>query len=377
MALSNTDTDTIASTDWSNPILISGKDGTNGTSQATLYVYKRAASVTTPSGGTYIFSSGSLTAPSGWSTAPVEKDNSNDWPCWVSSATVIGTGTVSVTGWTTPVIYISKEMSVVSSQPLWYMKNSLLGIELSGNTSQAGTPTPSSQQTIHSVKGNNKIKIIGKNMFSGAFENPNTYSMVNNNGEYSITTPEYLSSGLRVNITTKASSYAVLCPTVSSCSDIRKKLLENPNTRYTISFDAYSSTGYTLSGLSIRRSNGQSTIIDFGSPSIQANTKVRIHGSGTTEVVNNTDQRLYINISGLPSGSFIELGNFQLELGSSETSYEPYTENSYQITLPTGVELNKIGTYQDYFYKNDSKWYLHKETTKKTLNGTNETFSGV
>lgn len=77
--MSNTDTDTIASTDWSDPILISGKDGTNGTSQATLYVYKRAASVpTTPSGGSYTFSSGSLTAPSGWSTAPVEKDSSND-----------------------------------------------------------------------------------------------------------------------------------------------------------------------------------------------------------------------------------------------------------------------------------------------------------
>ena len=142
-AASDQATDTIYGTssnsEWSTPILISGKNGTNGTSQATLYVYKRAASVSTPSGGTYNFSSGSLTAPDGWSTVPVEKNPSNDWPCWVSSATVIGTGTVSVTGWTTPVIYISKEMSVVSSQPLWYMKNSLLGIELSGNTEQAGS----------------------------------------------------------------------------------------------------------------------------------------------------------------------------------------------------------------------------------------------
>lgn len=81
MALSNTDTDEIASTDWSDPILVSGKDGTNGTSQATLYIYRRAASVSTPSGGSYTFSSGSLTAPTDWSTAPVEKNPSNDWPC--------------------------------------------------------------------------------------------------------------------------------------------------------------------------------------------------------------------------------------------------------------------------------------------------------
>ena len=377
VALSNTDTDTIAYTDWSDPILISGKNGTNGTSQATLYVYKRAASVpNTPSGGSYTFSSGSFTAPNDWSATPVEKDSSHDWPCWVSSATVIGTGTVSVTGWTTPVIYISKEMSVVSSRPLWYLKNSLLGIELSGNTSQAGTPTPSAPQTIHSVKGNNKIKIIGKNMFSGAFENPNTYSMVNNNGEYSITTPEYLSSGLRVNITTKASSYAVICPTVSSCSDIRKKLLENPNTRYTISFDVYSSTGYTFSGLSIRRSNGQSTIIDFGSPGIQANTKVRIHGSGTTEVVDNIDQRLYINISGLPSGSFIELGNFQLELGSSETSYEPYDAHSYSLTLGG---RNMVKPYDSSESKQGITCTYNAEEQSWTFNGTcdldNTTFS--
>lgn len=119
MALSNTDTDEIASTDWSDPILISGKDGTNGTSQATLYIYRRAASADTPLGGSYNFSSGSFTAPTNWSATPVEKDSSHDWPCWVSSTTVIGTGTINnITGWTTPVIYISKEMSVVSSRPL-------------------------------------------------------------------------------------------------------------------------------------------------------------------------------------------------------------------------------------------------------------------
>ena len=56
-------------------------------------------------------------------------------------------------------------MSVVSSRPLWYMKNSLLGIELSGNTSQTGTPTPDAPQPIHTVSGDNEIIISGKNVF--------------------------------------------------------------------------------------------------------------------------------------------------------------------------------------------------------------------
>ena len=36
----------------------------------------------------------------------------------------------------------------------------------------------------------------------------------------------------------------------------------------------------------------------------------------------------------------------------------------------TPIELCKIGNYQDYFYKSGSKWYLHKETFKIVLDGT-------
>jgi len=52
---------------------------------------------------------------------------------------------------------------------------------------------------------------------------------------------------------------------------------------------------------------------------------------------------------------------FQLELNSAATPYEPYK---------TPIELCKIGTYQDYIYKNSKNWYLHKEIEKIVLNGT-------
>lgn len=43
---------------------------------------------------------------------------------------------------------------------------------------------------------------------------------------------------------------------------------------------------------------------------------------------------------------------FQLEKGSTATSYAPYF---------TPIELCKIGDYQDYIYKSGDKWYRHKE----------------
>jgi len=51
------------------------------------------------------------------------------------------------------------------------------------------------------------------------------------------------------------------------------------------------------------------------------------------------------------------LDSIQIEEGSSATTYEAYTP----------VELCKIGTYQDYFYKENGNWYLHKEINKTTL----------
>jgi len=56
------------------------------------------------------------------------------------------------------------------------------------------------------------------------------------------------------------------------------------------------------------------------------------------------------------------LATIQLEKGSKPNTYTPYGT--------TPIELNKIGTYQDYFYKENDKWYLHKEIGKVVFNGT-------
>lgn len=50
----------------------------------------------------------------------------------------------------------------------------------------------------------------------------------------------------------------------------------------------------------------------------------------------------------------------QLEKGSTATSYAAYFEP---------IELCKIGTYQDYIYKDGDKWYVRKAVGKVVLNG--------
>lgn len=49
----------------------------------------------------------------------------------------------------------------------------------------------------------------------------------------------------------------------------------------------------------------------------------------------------------------------QLELGSIATSYAAYF---------TPIELCKIGDYQDYIYKGDDGWYVHKEVGANSIN---------
>lgn len=47
--------------------------------------------------------------------------------------------------------------------------------------------------------------------------------------------------------------------------------------------------------------------------------------------------------------------------------------NSNAFTVELGsVDLCKVGNYQDYIYKSGSDWYIHKETTKLTFDGTED-----
>lgn len=63
-----------------------------------------------------------------------------------------------------------------------------------------------------------------------------------------------------------------------------------------------------------------------------------------------------------------EVSKVQLEYGSIATNYVEHKEQTLPLTLGN-IELCKIGDYQDYFYKESNKWYLHKEIDKVVLDG--------
>ena len=61
------------------------------------------------------------------------------------------------------------------------------------------------------------------------------------------------------------------------------------------------------------------------------------------------------------ANDILTIGDIQLEEGTKANSFTPYGQ--------TPIELCKIGTYQDYIYKDNDSWYLHKEIGKVVLNG--------
>ena len=98
-------------------------------------------------------------------------------------------------------------------------------------------------------------------------------------------------------------------------------------------------------------------------------------------------------------GATVRVKNIQIEAGSTATTYEPYVggipapnpdypqtvnvvTGTQTITLTGGtvsedytvglgsIELCKIGTYQDYIWKDGADWKIHKEIDRLVLNGT-------
>lgn len=65
------------------------------------------------------------------------------------------------------------------------------------------------------------------------------------------------------------------------------------------------------------------------------------------------------------------LNNWQIEKGSTATTYKPHQEQSYVFYLED-LELCKIGDYQDYIYKSNNTWYKYKAIGKVVLDGSEE-----
>lgn len=110
-AAATTSTDTIANTEWASPVLMvqngsDGAPGSNGATNAIVYIYRRSA--TTPAlptaTATYTFATGALTGLNNSWTATIPAGSD---PLYVAAATASSTGstdTIAASEWSSPVI---------------------------------------------------------------------------------------------------------------------------------------------------------------------------------------------------------------------------------------------------------------------------------
>lgn len=211
-------------------------------------------------------------------------------------------------------------------------------VDLKGNTSQETSPTPDAPIPVNVVSGDNTIDICGKNLLDTSANNTTLNAYFNS------------ANGLLTNDVTK-----------KNCI-FNEYILVKPNTTYTISSkeitdgSIYSYVEYDSDKNFIRyissgdgRSDRNYT---FTTGSTTSYIRIRYKYDNASDITNE----------------IIESKELQLEQGSTATTYEPYQSQSYTINLGD-IELCKIGDYQDYFYKESNKWYLHKEIAKKVLDG--------
>ena len=198
---------------------------------------------------------------------------------------------------------------------------------------QDSTPTPSSPQDIHTISGDNTIKVENKNLFDEVIEQ----------GTFDPTTGNNQNDNNRI----RTSYFSI-----------------KPNTTYTIS------TNSIIGALRVVYKQSDNTTIIAGE-GISSNNK---YASFTTP--NNA---YYMKISiGNSSYQFIATNDYQimLEYGSSATTYTQHQESTQLISLGD-IEYCKIGDYADEFYKasesdttlESGKWYLKKNVPKLIFNG--------
>lgn len=191
-------------------------------------------------------------------------------------------------------------------------------VEIDGNATQNGTPTPTAPVAVNTTTGENVVKITGKNL-------------INENGERS---SQYIDNAGNF-VSGVANGY------------VNQQLSTKPNTAYT-----FSASSKTTQNVYIRigeyRANGSFIKRDLISSLNQTIT---------------TDAECYILKTCIDVSAGNHFTNPQLELGSTATAYEPYQGQSHTIDLGS-IELAKIGNYQDRIYKQDGKWYVEKQTGK-------------
>lgn len=188
--------------------------------------------------------------------------------------------------------------------------------------SVATLPNPDYPQDIHTVSGNNVIKVTTGNLSDDIFQSGNAYGP----------------SGTRLRLKntipiTKGKIYKL------SYNGVRTDLqmVINTNSIATYGWSVYDYCGNDTTWVTAHNNIIRFTATNNGYLSII----LAYVGNGTINPTDNIDFDKFL---------LVEEQTLPLNLGT--------------------IELCKIGNYEDYFYKDSGKWYLKKVIDKAILNGT-------
>ena len=183
------------------------------------------------------------------------------------------------------------------------------------------SPNPSYPQAIQTVTGEQTVEIVGKNLFDKT-------SQISNGYTYSSTgTKDVLS-----NSSVQESYITVL-----------------PNTTYTLHTDATSS----------QATNFRVFICEYNSGKGFIQRDVPAQATSNTNTITTTANTYFVRLC----FSTVGIDTLQFEKSASPTTYAPYSHQTLPLDLGS-IELCKLGTYQDYIWKDGEDWKVHKATVK-------------
>lgn len=212
-------------------------------------------------------------------------------------------------------------------------EDEIMGIEMSVSTTALtstttitfSAPTPDNPVPINVVTGDNTVEVVGKNFFDKS----------------TITTAAYIRKTDGEIVTQGAGYYAI-----TDYIPINQTLAYSGchiSSSYASGGAFYDSSKTFISGFSMNNSG----------------------------IVTPVENAAYVRFTIRTSNG--DQDTFQVEYGSTATTYEPYTEQSQLLSLGS-IELAKIPNtdYKDRIYKQDGKWWLEKNTGRKVLDGTEQ-----
>ena len=232
----------------------------------------------------------------------------------------------------------------------------ILNVKLEGDTQQEDIPTPTNPKNIEIVTGEQNIKIQGANLFNykDTF-NVTTGVIVDEEGWITVTCDN--TSG------TSAEYFNYFTNNLN--------LLTGTNYNIIVEVKSVSGTGRVYS-CSYYVSQGQFLQNRYKNFSDLTNNSAFAYSAITKSVFPPTGgTRSFVQFATGQSGSITFRISVIKDLTITPETfvYREYQEQNYPINLGN-IELCKIGDYQDYIYKQNGNWYIHKVIDKVVLNGT-------